>query len=62
MRKMRPGVEMLKYVSELALASGFEVKWIDSVIIPKGPGSPPHIESMKSALSKARILSGRHKY
>jgi len=51
-------VEMLKYVSELALASGFEVKWIDSVIIAERPRLAPHIESMKSALSKARILPG----
>jgi len=51
-------VEMLKYVSELADASGFEVKWIDSVVIAERPRLAPHIESMKNALSKAHILPG----
>ncbi|HXX81445.1 MAG TPA: 2-C-methyl-D-erythritol 2,4-cyclodiphosphate synthase [Thermodesulfovibrionales bacterium] len=49
-------VEMLKYVSELADASGFEVKWIDSVVIAERPRLAPHIESMKKALSRAHIL------
>ena len=49
-------VEMLKYVSELADANGFEVKWIDSVVIAERPRLAPHIESMKKALSRAHIL------
>jgi 2-C-methyl-D-erythritol 2,4-cyclodiphosphate synthase len=51
-------VEMLRYISELAEASGFEVKWIDSVVIAEKPRLAPHIESMKEALSKARIPTG----
>jgi len=47
--------EMLRYISELADASGFEVKWIDSVVIAERPRLAPHIESMKEALSKAHI-------
>ena len=51
-------VEMLRYVSELADAGGFEVKWIDSVVIAERPKLAPHIESMKEALSRAHILPG----
>jgi len=51
-------VEMLRYISELADASGFEVKWIDSVVIAERPRLAPHIESMKEALSKAHIPPG----
>ena len=51
-------VEMLKYIIELTAASGFEVKWIDSVVIAERPRLAPHIESMKEALSKAHIHPG----
>ena len=51
-------VEMLRYVTELADASGFDVKWIDSVVIAERPRLAPHIESMKKALSKAHIHPG----
>lgn len=51
-------VEMLKYVSELGSACGFEVKWIDSVIIAERPKLAPYIEAMKDALSTTEIRSG----
>lgn len=58
MWKDASSVEMLRYISELAEASGFEVKWIDSVVIAERPRLAPHIESMKEALSKAHISPG----
>ncbi len=51
-------VEMLKYITGLARASCYEVKWIDSVIIAERPRFAPYIESMKEALSMADIPSG----
>ncbi len=51
-------VEMLKYITGLARASCYEVKWIDSVIIAERPRFAPYIELMKEALSMADIPSG----
>jgi 2-C-methyl-D-erythritol 2,4-cyclodiphosphate synthase len=48
-------VEMLKYIVEIAGASGYETAWIDSVVITEKPRLAPHIESMKEAISRANI-------
>ena len=48
-------VEMLKFIVEIAGASGFEAAWIDSVVITEKPRLAPHIESMKEAISRANI-------
>lgn len=50
--------EMLKYIVELANAGGFEIAWIDSVIVAQRPRIGPHAEAMKEALSWAGISSG----
>lgn len=52
------GVEMLKYIVEIAGACGYETAWIDSVVITEKPKLAPHIESMKEAIAKANIPSG----
>jgi 2-C-methyl-D-erythritol 2,4-cyclodiphosphate synthase len=48
-------IEMLKYIVEIASASGYETAWIDSVVITEKPRLAPHIESMKAAISRANI-------
>jgi len=51
-------VELLKYVVEMTRACGYEVAWIDSVVIAERPSLGPYIESMKEAIAKADIPSG----
>lgn len=51
-------VEMLRYITGLARASCYEVKWIDSVIIAERPKLAPYMESMKEAMSMADIPPG----
>jgi 2-C-methyl-D-erythritol 2,4-cyclodiphosphate synthase len=51
-------VEMLKYITALAGASCYEVRWVDSVIIAERPRFAPNIESMKEAMSMADIPPG----
>ncbi|HWR59354.1 MAG TPA: 2-C-methyl-D-erythritol 2,4-cyclodiphosphate synthase [Thermodesulfovibrionales bacterium] len=51
-------IEMLKYITALAGASCYEVRWIDSVIIAENPRFAPYIESMKEAMSIADIPPG----
>ncbi|HYA26890.1 MAG TPA: 2-C-methyl-D-erythritol 2,4-cyclodiphosphate synthase [Thermodesulfovibrionales bacterium] len=48
-------VEMLKHIVEVASENGFEMAWIDSIVITERPKLAPHIESMKEAISKANI-------
>lgn len=51
-------IEMLKYIVELTRANGYEVTWIDSVVIAEKPRLAPYIDSMKEMMSKACIPSG----
>jgi 2-C-methyl-D-erythritol 2,4-cyclodiphosphate synthase len=51
-------VEMLKYIVELARAEGYEVAWIDSIVIAEKPKLAPYIEPMKEAMSGACIPTG----
>jgi 2-C-methyl-D-erythritol 2,4-cyclodiphosphate synthase len=51
-------IEMLKYIVELARAGGYEVTWIDSIVIAEKPKLAPYIESMKEAIGAASIPSG----
>lgn len=48
-------IMLLKYMVELAKSKGFEIVWIDSIIITERPKIAPHIESMKDAISQAGI-------
>jgi 2-C-methyl-D-erythritol 2,4-cyclodiphosphate synthase len=49
--------KMLKQVAELIKLGGFELLWIDSIVIAEEPKLSPYIESMKEALSKSGIPS-----
>lgn len=51
-------VEMLKYIVELARAEGYEVAWIDSIVIAEKPKLAPYIEPMKEAMAGASIPTG----
>ncbi|MBF0519613.1 MAG: 2-C-methyl-D-erythritol 2,4-cyclodiphosphate synthase [Nitrospirae bacterium] len=48
-------VAMLKTVIDMVITIGFMVEWIDSVVITEIPKISPHIENMKTALSKSGI-------
>ena len=48
-------IEMLRHIVEMADTAGYEAAWIDSVIISERPKLAPYMESMKAAISKAKI-------
>lgn len=48
---------LLRHILGLALSAGYEVAWIDSVVIAERPKLSPHIESMKAAFAGAGIPS-----
>jgi 2-C-methyl-D-erythritol 2,4-cyclodiphosphate synthase len=49
---------MLKQIVEDALSEGFDIAWIDSVVIAERPRLAAHIDDMKMALSGAGIPAG----
>lgn len=51
-------IELLKHIMELISAKGYQVVWIDAVVIAERPRLAPHIEAMKEALSSSGIPSG----
>ena len=51
-------VDMLKHIVELASANGYEVMWVDSVVVAERPRLAPHIESMREAISRSGIQAG----
>ncbi len=51
-------MEFLSYIVELVRMNGYEISWIDSIIIAENPKFSSYIESMKESLSKAGIPSG----
>jgi len=51
-------LEMLKYIVELARANGYEVTWIDSIVMAEKPKLAPYMEAMKETIAKACIAPG----
>jgi 2-C-methyl-D-erythritol 2,4-cyclodiphosphate synthase len=51
-------IEMLKYIVELTRANGYEVTWIDSIVMAEKPKLAPYVDAMKEMISKACIPSG----
>lgn len=51
-------IHLLRQVVELMHLNGYEVSWIDSVVVAERPRLSPHIEDMKQAISKSGIPSG----
>ena len=50
-------IMLLKHIVELVHSNGFEIAWIDSVIIAEKPKLAAHISSMKDIISRAGISS-----
>ena len=50
---------LLEHIHVLVLSAGYEVAWIDSVVIAERPKLAPHIEAMKAALAASGIPSSR---
>lgn len=48
-------IMLLDNIVRLAKSSGFDIMWIDSVIIAERPRISPHIENMKEAISGSGI-------
>ncbi len=48
-------VVLLKQVVELAKSKGFEIQWVDSIIITEKPKIAPYIDSIKKVISQAGI-------
>jgi 2-C-methyl-D-erythritol 2,4-cyclodiphosphate synthase len=51
-------VNLLKYIVGLVRANGYNVSWIDAIVIAERPKLSPFIESMKEAISQSGIPSG----
>jgi 2-C-methyl-D-erythritol 2,4-cyclodiphosphate synthase len=51
-------IELLKHIVELTRAYGYEVSWIDSVIVAEKPKLSGYIEHMKDSISKSGIPYG----
>ena len=50
---------LLRHVLSLVSDAGFEIAWIDSIVITEQPKLAPHLDSMKAALYAAGIPAGR---
>ena len=51
-------IQLLGQTVELMRFNGYEVSWVDSVIIAETPRLAPYIEDMKQVLSQSGIPSG----
>lgn len=51
-------MELLAYIVELVRINGYEISWIDSIIIAESPRFSFYIGSMKESLSQSGIPSG----
>jgi 2-C-methyl-D-erythritol 2,4-cyclodiphosphate synthase len=51
-------IQLLGQIIELMRFNGYEVSWVDSVIIAENPRLAPYIEDMKQILSQSGIPSG----
>jgi 2-C-methyl-D-erythritol 2,4-cyclodiphosphate synthase len=51
-------IQLLGQIVELMRFNGYEVSWVDSVIIAEIPRLTPYIEDMKQVLSQSGIPSG----
>lgn len=50
---------LLKGVVDLVRAEGFEIAWIDSIIIAERPKMAPHLDAMKTAIAQSGIDPSR---
>ena len=50
-------IDLLKHIVELAGTQGYEVSWVDTVIMAEKPHLAPYIESMKKEMERSGIPS-----
>jgi 2-C-methyl-D-erythritol 2,4-cyclodiphosphate synthase len=51
-------IDLLKHVIYLSRMNGYEVSWLDSIIIAENPKIASYMESMKEAISATGVPSG----
>jgi len=51
-------IEILRQVVGIAKTGGFDISWLDSVIIAESPRLAPYMELMKDAISSSGIQRG----
>lgn len=51
-------IQMLKEIIDITRMNGYDVMWVDSVVIAEEPQLSPYIESMKLSLSFAGLSPG----
>jgi len=51
-------IQMLKEIIDITRMNGYDVIWVDSVVITEEPKLSPYIESMKVSLSLAGLSPG----
>jgi len=51
-------IQMLKEIIDITRMNGYDVMWVDSVVIAEEPQLSPYIESMKVSLSFAGLSPG----
>jgi 2-C-methyl-D-erythritol 2,4-cyclodiphosphate synthase len=51
-------IQMLREIIDITRLNGYEVTWVDSVILAEEPKMSPYIESMKVAIADAGISPG----
>ncbi|MEW6115737.1 MAG: 2-C-methyl-D-erythritol 2,4-cyclodiphosphate synthase [Nitrospirota bacterium] len=49
-------IMLLRHIVNMVKSKGFEIQWIDAVIITERPKMAPHIDFMKAAIEQAGIL------
>ncbi len=53
--KEASSIKLLEHIVGLVRSRGFEIGWIDSIVITERPKLSPHIDSMRTAISSAGI-------
>jgi 2-C-methyl-D-erythritol 2,4-cyclodiphosphate synthase len=51
-------IDLLRRVIELARVNGYEIAWIDSIIIAERPKLSPYVEAMQNKISESGIRTG----
>jgi 2-C-methyl-D-erythritol 2,4-cyclodiphosphate synthase len=51
-------IKLLKYIVELTGVNGYQISWVDAIIIAERPKLSLYIESMKEAVSASGVPSG----
>ncbi len=55
--KNASSIELLSRITDLMKQKGFDIQWVDTIVIAQRPKLQPFIEEMKENISRAGILS-----